>query len=129
MLNPIVRKFQYGQHTVTLETGMMARQATAAVMVSMDDTAVFVTVVGQKKAKPGQDFFPLTVNYQERTYAAGRIPGSFFRREGRPSEGETLIARLIDRPVRPDRKSTRLNSSHSQISYAVFCLKKKKKKK
>ena len=80
---------------------MMARQATAAVMVSMDDTAVFVTVVGQKKAKPGQDFFPLTVNYQERTYAAGKIPGGFFRREGRPSEGETLIARLIDRPVRP----------------------------
>ncbi|HAT24882.1 MAG TPA: polyribonucleotide nucleotidyltransferase, partial [Pantoea septica] len=101
MLNPIVRQFQYGQHTVTLETGMMARQATAAVMASMDDTAVFVTVVGQKKAKPGQDFFPLTVNYQERTYAAGRIPGSFFRREGRPSEGETLIARLIDRPIRP----------------------------
>ena len=95
MLNPIVRKFQYGQHTVTLETGMMARQATAAVMVSMDDTAVFVTVVGQKKAKPGQDFFPLTVNYQERTYAAGKIPGGFFRREGRPSEGETLIARLM----------------------------------
>jgi polyribonucleotide nucleotidyltransferase len=94
LLNPIVRKFQYGQHTVTLETGMMARQATAAVMVSMDDTAVFVTVVGQKKAKPGQDFFPLTVNYQERTYAAGKIPGGFFRREGRPSEGETLIARL-----------------------------------
>lgn len=101
MLNPTVRKFQYGQHTVTLETGMMARQATAAVMVSMDDTSVFVTVVAQKKAKPGQDFFPLTVNYQERTYAAGRIPGSFFRREGRPGEGETLIARLIDRPVRP----------------------------
>jgi len=101
LLNPIVRKFQYGQHTVTLETGMMARQATAAVMVSMDDTAVFVTVVGQKKTKPGHDFFPLTVNYQERTYAAGRIPGSFFRREGRPSEGETLISRLIDRPVRP----------------------------
>ncbi|QKO12366.1 Polyribonucleotide nucleotidyltransferase [Dickeya solani] len=101
MLNPIVRKFQYGQHTVTLETGMMARQATAAVMVSMDDTAVFVTVVGAKQAKPGQDFFPLTVNYQERTYAAGRIPGSFFRREGRPSEGETLTSRLIDRPIRP----------------------------
>lgn len=101
MLNPIVRKFQYGQHTVTLETGMMARQATAAVMASMDDTAVFVTVVAAKKAKPGQNFFPLTVNYQERTYAAGRIPGGFFRREGRPSEGETLIARLIDRPVRP----------------------------
>ncbi|CCW29170.1 polyribonucleotide nucleotidyltransferase [Xenorhabdus nematophila] len=101
MLNPIVRKFQYGQHTVTIETGMMARQATAAVMVNMDDTAVFVTVVGQKKMKPGQDFFPLTVNYQERTYAAGRIPGSFFRREGRPGEGETLVARLIDRPLRP----------------------------
>ena len=101
MLNPTIRKFQYGQHTVTLETGMMARQATAAVMVSMDDTAVFVTVVGQKKAKPGQSFFPLTVNYQERTYAAGRIPGSFFRREGRPSEGETLTSRLIDRPIRP----------------------------
>uniref|UniRef100_UPI0036DDF168 polyribonucleotide nucleotidyltransferase n=1 Tax=Photorhabdus sp. RM322S TaxID=3342825 RepID=UPI0036DDF168 len=101
MLNPIVRKFQYGQHTVTIETGMMARQATAAVMVNMDDTAVFVTVVGQKKVKAGQDFFPLTVNYQERTYAAGRIPGSFFRREGRPGEGETLVARLIDRPLRP----------------------------
>lgn len=101
MLNPTVRKFQYGEHTVTIETGMMARQATAAVMVSMDDTCVFVTVVGQKKSKPGQDFFPLTVNYQERTYAAGRIPGSFFRREGRPSEGETLISRLIDRPIRP----------------------------
>ncbi|MBG3130892.1 polyribonucleotide nucleotidyltransferase [Proteus mirabilis] len=101
MLNPTVRKFQYGQHTVTLETGMMARQATAAVMVDMDGTAVFVTVVAKKKVKAGQDFFPLTVNYQERSYAAGRIPGSFFRREGRPGEGETLIARLIDRPLRP----------------------------
>lgn len=101
MLNPTVRKFQYGQHTVTLETGMMARQATAAVMVDMDGTAVFVTVVAKKKVKEGQDFFPLTVNYQERSYAAYRIPGSFFRREGRPGEGETLIARLIDRPLRP----------------------------
>lgn len=101
MLNPIVHKFQYGQHTVTIETGMMARQANSAVMVSVDDTAVFVTVVGQKQAKPGQKFFPLTVNYQERSYAAGRIPGNFFRREGRPSEGETLISRLIDRPIRP----------------------------
>lgn len=101
MLNPTVRKFQYGQHTVTLETGMMARQATAAVMVDMDGTAVFVTVVAKKKVKEGQDFFPFTVNYQERSYAAGRIPGSFFRREGRPGEGETLIARLIDRPLRP----------------------------
>ena len=101
MLTSTVRKFQYGQHTVTLETGMMARQATAAVMVTMDDTAVFVTVVGAKKAREGQDFFPLTVNYQERAYAAGRFPGGFFRREGRPGEGETLIARLIDRPIRP----------------------------
>jgi polyribonucleotide nucleotidyltransferase len=101
LLNPIVQQFKYGRHTVAIETGMMARQATAAVMVNMDDTAVFVTVVAQKKVKEGQDFFPLTVNYQERTYAAGRIPGGFFRREGRPSEGETLIARLIDRPLRP----------------------------
>ncbi|CUX96898.1 polyribonucleotide nucleotidyltransferase [Candidatus Doolittlea endobia] len=101
MLNPIVRKFQYGQYTVTLETGMMARQATAAVMVSMDDTAVFVTVVSAKQAKQKQSFFPLTVNYQERTYAAGRFPGGFFRREGRPSEGEILISRLIDRSIRP----------------------------
>lgn len=101
LLTPIIYKFQYGQHTVTIETGMMARQSNAAVMVSMDDTAVFVTVVGQKKAKLGQSFFPLTVNYQERAYAAGRIPGSFFRREGRPSENETLNSRLIDRPIRP----------------------------
>ncbi|AAO27057.1 polyribonucleotide nucleotidyltransferase [Buchnera aphidicola str. Bp (Baizongia pistaciae)] len=101
MLNPIVRKFQYGQHIVTLETGIMARQATAAVLTSMDDTTVFVTVVGQKKLQTEQKFFPMTVNYQERTYAAGRIPGGFFRREGRPSENEILIARLIDRPIRP----------------------------
>ncbi|MCW9698996.1 MULTISPECIES: polyribonucleotide nucleotidyltransferase [unclassified Avibacterium] len=100
-MNPIVKQFKYGQHTVTLETGAIARQATAAVMASMDDTSVFVTVVAKKEVKEGQDFFPLTVNYQERTYAAGRIPGGFFKREGRPSEGETLIARLIDRPIRP----------------------------
>lgn len=98
---PVVKTFQYGNHTVTLETGVMARQATAAVMATMDDTAVFVSVVGKKEAVVGQDFFPLTVNYQERTYAAGKIPGGFFKREGRPSEGETLIARLIDRPIRP----------------------------
>ncbi|WVD67407.1 polyribonucleotide nucleotidyltransferase [Orbus sturtevantii] len=101
LFNPTIQEFKYGRHTVKLETGVIARQATAAVMVNMDDTAVFVTVVAKPKAKEGQDFFPLTVNYQERTYAAGRIPGSFFRREGRPSEGETLIARLIDRPLRP----------------------------
>ncbi len=100
-MNPIVKTFQYGNHTVTLETGVIARQATAAVMVSMDDTSVFVSVVGKKTAVEGQDFFPLTVNYQERTYAAGKIPGGFFKREGRPSEGETLTARLIDRPIRP----------------------------
>ncbi|HMI77019.1 MAG TPA: polyribonucleotide nucleotidyltransferase [Buchnera sp. (in: enterobacteria)] len=101
MFNPIVRKFQYGQHTVTLETGLIARQATAAVMVSMDDTSVLVTVVGEKKSQSEKNFFPLTVNYQEKTYAIGRIPGGFFRREGRPSEHEMLISRLIDRPIRP----------------------------
>ena len=100
-MNPIVKTFKYGNHTVTLETGVMARQATAAVMASMDDTSVFVSVVGKKEAVAGQDFFPLTVNYQERTYAAGKIPGGFFKREGRPSEGETLTSRLIDRPIRP----------------------------
>ena len=100
-MNPIVKQFKYGQHTVTLETGAIARQATAAVRASMDDNTVFVTVVAKKDVKEGQDFFPLTVNYQERTYAAGKIPGGFFKREGRPSEGETLIARLIDRPIRP----------------------------
>ncbi|OBW92002.1 polynucleotide phosphorylase/polyadenylase [Gallibacterium genomosp. 3] len=100
-MTPFVKQFKYGQHTVTLETGAIARQATAAVMASMDDTCVFVTVVAKKDVKEGQDFFPLTVNYQERSYAAGRIPGGFFKREGRPSEGETLIARLIDRPIRP----------------------------
>ncbi len=98
---PVVKSFQYGNHTVTLETGVMARQATAAVMATMDDTSVFVSVVAKKEAVAGQDFFPLTVNYQERTYAAGKIPGGFFKREGRPSEAETLTARLIDRPIRP----------------------------
>ena len=100
-MTPITHSFQYGQHTVTLETGVIARQATAAVMASMDDTSVLVTVVGKKEAKADQDFFPLTVNYQEKAYAAGKIPGGFFKREGRPSEGETLTARLIDRPIRP----------------------------
>ena len=99
--NPVVKTFKYGNHTVTIETGVIARQATSAVMVTMDDTTVFVSVVGKKTAVEGQDFFPLTVNYQERTYAAGKIPGGFFKREGRPSEGETLTARLIDRPIRP----------------------------
>ena len=100
-MNPITKKFQYGQHTVTLETGAMARQATAAVLASMDDTTVLVTVVAKKEAKEGQDFFPLTVNYQERTYAAGKIPGGFLKREGRPTDAATLTARVIDRPIRP----------------------------
>jgi polyribonucleotide nucleotidyltransferase len=97
----IKKTFQYGNHTVTLETGRIARQATGAVLVSMDATTVLVTVVAAKEAKEGIDFMPLTVNYQERTYAAGRIPGGYFRREGRPSERETLACRLIDRPLRP----------------------------
>src|SRR5262245_6573902 len=91
----------FGEHTVTIETGEVARQADAAVLVSMADTVVLVTAVGQKTAVEGRDFFPLTVNYQEKTYAAGRIPGGFFKREGRPSEKETLTSRLIDRPIRP----------------------------
>jgi polyribonucleotide nucleotidyltransferase len=95
------QSFQFGSQRVTIETGELARQADGAVVVSMGDTVVLVTAVARKAAQPGKDFFPLTVNYQEKTYAAGRIPGGFFRREGRPSESETLISRLIDRPIRP----------------------------
>ena len=101
MFNKIVKEFKWGQHKVRLETGEIARQASGAVLVDLDDTVVLVTVVGAKTAKPGQDFFPLTVDYQEKTYAAGKIPGGFFKREGRPSEKETLTSRLIDRPIRP----------------------------
>ncbi|MDO9450354.1 MAG: polyribonucleotide nucleotidyltransferase, partial [Rugosibacter sp.] len=101
MFSPVKKSFAYGAHTVTLETGEIARQAGGAVLVTMEDTVVLVTVVGARQAKPGQDFFPLTVDYQEKTYAAGRIPGGFFKREGRPSEKETLTCRLIDRPLRP----------------------------
>ena len=101
MFNKVSKSFQYGQHTVTLETGEIARQASGAVLVTVDDTCVLATVVGAKNAKPGQDFFPLTVDYVEKTYAAGRIPGGFFKREGRPSEKEILTSRLIDRPLRP----------------------------
>ncbi|MDH5209541.1 MAG: polyribonucleotide nucleotidyltransferase [Burkholderiaceae bacterium] len=93
--------FQYGAHAVSIETGRLARQADGSVLVSMGDTTVLVTAVGRREAQPGKDFFPLTVNYIEKTYAAGRIPGGFFKREGRPSEKETLISRLIDRPIRP----------------------------
>jgi polyribonucleotide nucleotidyltransferase len=98
---PIKKSIQFGRHILTLETGEIARQAHGAVMVTLDDTCVLVTVVAKKDVKPGQDFFPLTVDYQERTYAAGKIPGGFFKREGRPSEKETLTSRLIDRPIRP----------------------------
>ena len=101
MFNKITKQIQFGRDTVTLETGQIARQATAAVMVRIGDTQVLVTVVGRKEANPGQNFFPLTVNYQEKTYATGRIPGGFLKREGRPSEKETLTCRLIDRPIRP----------------------------
>ncbi len=95
------KTFQFGPHSVTIETGRLARQADGAVVVSMGDTVVLVTAVGRKNADPNKDFFPLTVNYVEKTYAAGRIPGGFFKREGRPSEKETLTSRLIDRPIRP----------------------------
>ena len=101
MFNRVVKTFPYGAHTVTLETGEIARQAGGAVLCSIDDTVVLATVVARTQAKPGQDFFPLTVDYVEKTYAAGKIPGGFFKREGRPSEKETLTCRLIDRPIRP----------------------------
>src|SRR5690625_4193605 len=101
MFKKVTQTFQYGQHEVTLETGEIARQASGAVLVRVDDTVVLATVVGSRHVKPGQDFLPLTVDYVEKTYAAGRIPGGFFKREGRLSEGETLTSRLIDRPLRP----------------------------
>ena len=100
-MKSIKKSFQYGAQEVTIETSEIARQADGAVLVNMGDTAVLVTAVGVREAREGQDFFPLTVNYQEKTYAAGKIPGGFFKREGRPSEKETLISRLIDRPIRP----------------------------
>jgi len=101
MFNKVTKSFQYGRHTVTLETGEIARQASGAVVVTMEETVVLVSVVGSKSVKPGQDFFPLTVDYLERTYAAGKIPGGFFKREGKQSEKEILTSRLIDRPIRP----------------------------
>lgn len=101
MFNKVTKSFPYGQHQVVIETGEIARQASGAVLVSIEDTVILATVVGAKKAKSGQDFLPLTVDYVEKTYAAGRIPGGFFKREGKPSDRETLTARLIDRPLRP----------------------------
>jgi polyribonucleotide nucleotidyltransferase len=100
-VNKTTKTFQYGSHKVTLETGEIARQASGAVMITVDETVLLVTVVAKKEAEEGRDFFPLTVNYQEKSYAAGRIPGGYFKREGRPSERETLTCRLIDRPLRP----------------------------
>jgi polyribonucleotide nucleotidyltransferase len=100
-MNPLIKKFQYGNHTVTLETGRIARQATGAVLCSIDNTSVLCTVVGAREAKAGMDFFPLGVHYIEKAYGAGKIPGGFFKREGRPNEKETLTSRLIDRPIRP----------------------------
>ncbi|HMT92244.1 polyribonucleotide nucleotidyltransferase [uncultured Thiothrix sp.] len=97
----VTKTFQYGQHTVRIETGEVARQASTAVIISMDETVLLVTAVAERQAREGRDFFPLTVNYQEKFYAAGRIPGGFFKREARPTEEETLVARLIDRPIRP----------------------------
>ena len=101
MFNKVTKSFKFGNHDVTLATGEIARQATGACICRMDDTVVLATVVAKKETKPGQDFFPLTVDYIEKTYAAGKIPGGFFKREGRPSEKETLTSRLIDRPSRP----------------------------
>ncbi|MFY7871434.1 MAG: polyribonucleotide nucleotidyltransferase, partial [Limnohabitans sp.] len=101
LFNKVTKTFQWGQHTVKMETGEIARQASGAVLLDMDGTVVLATVVGSKNAKAGQDFFPLTVDYIEKTYAAGKIPGSFFKREAKPSELETLTSRLIDRPIRP----------------------------
>src|SRR5690606_24052317 len=100
MFNKVSKSFQYGQHTMTLETGEIARQASGAVMVTVDDTCALTPLVSNKNPKPGQYFIPPTVDYVEKTYAAARTPGSFFKREGRPSEKEILTSRLIDRPLR-----------------------------
>ncbi len=101
IVNPVIKKFQYGDQAVTIETGRIARQATGSALVTVGETSVLCTVVGAKESRPGQDFFPLSVHYQEKAYAAGKIPGGFFKREGRPTEKETLTSRLIDRPIRP----------------------------
>src|SRR3984885_5924868 len=101
MFNYFRKELEWGGRKLVLETGKIARQADGAVVITYGDTIVLCTAVGVKSAKPGQDFFPLTVNYQEKAFAAGKIPGGFFKREGRPSENETLVSRLIDRPIRP----------------------------
>ena len=101
MFNIFRKDIDWGGKTISLETGKIARQADGCVLATMGETTVLCTAVAAKKARPGQDFFPLTVNYQEKAFAAGKIPGGFFKREGRPSENETLVSRLIDRPIRP----------------------------
>lgn len=126
MFSVVTTTFQYGEHTVELEMGEIARQASAAVKVDMGGTVALVSVVGKKNADSGRDFFPLTVNYQEKVYAAGKIPGGFFKREGRPSEAETLTARLIDRPIRPLFPAgfmirSRLRKPTSKSITAVLC--------
>ena len=100
-MNPVTKTFQYGGQTVTLETGRIARQASGAVLVTVENASVLCTVVAEKSMRPGREFFPLAVHYTEKTYAVGKIPGGFFKREARPSEKETLTSRLIDRPIRP----------------------------
>jgi len=100
-VTPIKTEFKFGNNTVTLETGEIARQASGSVIVNIDGTVVMVTAVAKKDCREGADFFPLTIDYQEKAYAAGKIPGGFFKREGRATEQETLVARLIDRPMRP----------------------------
>src|SRR6478672_2989796 len=115
IFNKITKTFQWGQHKVVLETGEIARQASGAVVVDIEGTVVLCTVAASKSAKPGQDFFPLTVDYIEKTYAAGKIPGSFFKREAKPSELETLTSRLIDRPIRPLFPEGFLNEVHVVI--------------
>src|SRR3546814_4115515 len=129
------QEIEWGGRKLTLETGRIARQADGAVLATYGDTVVLCTAVGEAAPRPGADFFPLTVNYQEKTFAAGKIPGGFFKREGRPSEKETLVSRLIDRPIRPlfakgyknERSEAHTSELQSlmRISYAVFCLKKK----
>ena len=112
LFNKVTKSFQWGDKTVVMETGEIARQASGAVLVNIDGTVILATVVASKSAKPGQDFFPLTVDYIEKTYAAGKIPGSFFKREAKPSELETLTSRLIDRPIRPLFPEGFLNEVH-----------------
>src|SRR5690348_2453861 len=128
MAQPGPQRVQIDFHgrPLTVETGRMAKQAGGAALVQLGESVVLVTATALATSREGIDFFPLTCDYQEKTFAAGKIPGGFFKREGRPAEKETLTSRLIDRPLRPlfpkDRKSTRLNSSHPSTSYAVFAL-------